>query len=179
MENEFTAQFEVTLERYQEWAMNPKGAQAIKERKRGKGLRMMLLVGSILILLGGMLVRELFQLLLGVGFTAIAVNRLFFQEKRVCKKQYFSMLKVMGTSNWIRTVQFGEKITIVDGNQTAKYEYNPAIRISEDEKYRYIWLTEDIVIRIPGNSFVLGKEEEFSAWLKQKAEESGLPEERS
>lgn len=173
LESGFTAHFEVTLERYQEWAMNPKGAQAIKDRKRGRNLRVTVLVCGLLILLGGILLKEIFQSLMGIGFVAIAVNRLFFMEKAVCKRQYQLVLKKMGTSKWIRTVRFAEKISTVDGNQTAEFDYSPTMRMSQDEKNRYIWLTADSVIRIPPNSFVLGKEEEFAVWLQEKTKESG------
>jgi hypothetical protein len=165
MEPQFINQYVVSFEMYKEWANNPIGRSAIRNRKKGIRLRVIGSIFSIIMIIIGFLLHEFYALLVGFIFLIIFMLRLFFIPNRILKKQYDLVMKAHNNSLWTRTTTFSDSIVIDEGKSTLRYEYSEIFKMSEDEKYFYLFMNVDMVLRIRKDSFILGSCEDLIEFL--------------
>lgn len=178
MEPKFINQYQITLEVYQQWAKHPVGNRAVRARKKGIRLRVMLACCGVFLLLDGLLIREFFLMMCGFLFFLLALFRLFVLPNRLIKSQYQMILKAQNRDYWVRTVTFSDGIVSEDGNGTTRYAYSDMIKITEDHNYFYLFSNEDMVLRIHKAGFLLGTPDEFREFCRggifEKADTSKL-----
>ncbi|WP_349943911.1 YcxB family protein [Lacrimispora sp. BS-2] len=161
METQFINQYNVTFEMCQEWANQPIGKSAIYNRKKGIFLRTTMASCSIIIIMLGLLLHEFFCVLFGSVFLIIALNRLFFLPNKIIKQQYNLILKSLNSNLWINKITFSDSIIHEAANSTHKYSYSEIIKMAEDRNYFFLFINEDMVLRIHKNGFIVGTVDEF------------------
>lgn len=161
MEPKFINQFSITLELYKDWCNNPIGNAAVKNRNRGIHLRVILACCGILLIVMGLLIKEFFAILAGFGFSYIAFNRLFILPNKIIKMQYDNLPKLNNSDSVIRKTTFSDEILCESGNATMKYSYSEVEKMTEDHSYFYLFLNQDMVLRIKKDSFTLGTTDTF------------------
>ena len=163
MERKFINQFPITFKLYQEWANNPIGRYAVQNRKRGIWLRVSGCICSSIMIVAGALLQELYAVLMGSIFLVIFILRLF--PNRKLKKQYELILKAQNNNVWVRTIAFSDSLDVEEGRSATHYEYSDISKISENEKYFFLFLNEDTVLRIRKDSFILGSCDDFRVFM--------------
>lgn len=161
MEPEFINQYEITLERYLQWAKHPVGKAAVRAYKKGIRLRIMMVCLGIFIVLDGIFLREFFLALSGFIFAVIGLSRLFILPGKIQKRQYALILKSQNTDHCLRKVTFSDEIVCEEGNNLTRYAYSDIIRVTEDSVYFYLFYNEDMVLRVDKESFVVGNAAAF------------------
>lgn len=161
MESQFINQYDVTFKMYQEWANQPVGKSAIYNRKKGIFLRITMAFCSVVIIMLGLLLHELFCALFGIVFLMVALHRLFFLPNKILKQQYNLILKSLNINLWINKITFSDSIIHEAGNCTHKYSYTEIIKMSEDWNYFFLFFNEDMVLRIHKSGFIVGTVDDF------------------
>ncbi len=169
MEQKFIIQHPVTFEMYKEWAKNPITSNAIEKRKKGIRLRVTGCAVSVFLIVIGILSEKLYSILIGAVFIVFYLWRLFFMPNRIIKKGYDSILKVLNSSQWIRTITLSDKIIVEDGKTNINFEYSEISKITEGDNYFNLFFNADIALRVPKDSFTSGSPDEFREFINKAA----------
>lgn len=97
MEPKFISQYQVTFEMAKHWAAHPVGRKAIRDRKRGILLRVMLMICGAIMILCSVLTQEYFFGIAGILAILIGLERLFLLPKISLKQQY-AMILILNTN---------------------------------------------------------------------------------
>lgn len=161
MEPLFVNEYKITFEMYREWSKNPVGEFAVKSRKKGIRLRIILACCAIFIIIDAILLHNYYFMMFGFAFLIIAVNRLFIAPNKILKSQYNLILKSKNSNELVQKIIFSDNIIFEECNTTTRYDYSEIIKISEDDKYFYLFYNADMVLRILKSGFVVGTAEGF------------------
>lgn len=161
MEPKFINEINITFELYKYWAKHPMGKSAVRGRKRGLILRIILAVCGLLLCLLSIFTRDFYELICGLIFLMIALARLFILPDKMLKRQYRLILKSQNTDSLVRKIIFSDEIICEEGNSTTRYRYSDITGITEDEHLFYLFYNEDMVIRVCKDGFVLGTADAF------------------
>ncbi|MDD6032705.1 MAG: hypothetical protein PUC47_04335 [Oscillospiraceae bacterium] len=172
MEPVFVSRFEVTLDRYRDWARHPVGRTAVKNRRRSLVLRWIIVLGGLLILTLGLLWRDVYEILLGCFFAVWGVLRLSVLQERALRKQYRMLKEARKQDRWIRTTTFSDRIVTEEGNTRTEHAYGDIRRVTEQNGCCFLWVSEDFVLRIPLCSFVQGDGAAFLPFIRQAVQQS-------
>jgi len=164
MEPAFVSEFEVTLKRYQEWAAHPVGKKAVRSRVRMKILCGVLGGCGILLLILGWGSGDL---LTGVLFLTMALLEPLALRPLTVKRQYRLLREARMQERWVRTTTFSDHIAVKEGNTQTDIAYASLRQVTEDAGYFYLWQNENFVLRIPRDSFMAGRPEDFRAFLEK------------
>ena len=165
MEPNFVNQYDVTLELYKEWSNNPVGKAAIRNRSKKRVLSAAGVIWGVMIMAVGYFQQEYYVVALGLGFILLFTLWVALMPNRVFKKQYDTIMKSRNGRPWIRTITFSDAITMQDANVTSRYEYAEIVSVAENDAYFYLFVNEDIVIRIRKDSFLQGGCDEFRQFI--------------
>lgn len=162
MEPKFINEVNITFELYKYWAKHPMGKRAVRSRKTGLVLQIILAVCGLFLSLLSIFTRDFFELICGLIFLMIALSRLFILPDKMLKRQYRLILKSQNTASWVRKTIFSDEIICEEGNSVTRYRYSDITGIKEDEHLFYLfYINEDMVIRICKDGFVLGTADAF------------------
>lgn len=165
MDISFKNTFTMTLERYLYFCDNPVGGEAEKQFRAWKIKNILFIVLSILCALLFAILKDWVGLYMFAFSCAIFSYRLFYQRKKLNKKQYNQIRRSQDTSQWTRTTVFADVIKVQEGNTESVYEYSYVKRITEDDEYYYLWHDSDFVFRLPKDSFITGDKKEFKNFI--------------
>jgi hypothetical protein len=165
MEQQFINKFTITFEMYKEWANNPVGKTAIENRAKSKRIRFIGIACAGLLIILGVIMSEYYVLLMGAACLLFYLYRIFFTTNKFILKQYEVVLKTQNNNQWIRTINFTDKIIAEDGRMTTQFEYPEIIRVSEDNSYFYLYINADMIIRVRKDSFTQGSPDDFRAFI--------------
>lgn len=168
MTSEFISEFEITYNVYLDWVKHPIGRKA----KRNKMKRLIwrfggLLIAAFLILLG-IFLPDNAALYIGIAFSGAMLYMLFIYPSSVANGQYKKALAENNGQPWVRTFEFADGIKMKDFRTQADYKYSQISQATEDNRYFYIWLGDDFVLRILKNSFTRGSVDAFRNFIQSK-----------
>lgn len=169
MEQQFIIQHPVTFEMYKEWAKNPITSKAIEKRRIALCLRVFGSIMSVILIVIGVISGQLYAILAGAAITFFYLWRQFVAPNRRMKKGYDSIMKVLNSSQWIRTITLSDKIVVEDGKTNISFEYSEISEFTEDDKYFNLFFNADIVLRVPKNSFISGSPDGFREFINISA----------
>ncbi len=169
MEPHYICEFDVSFEEYKYWAKHPLGSAAVKSRRKSLVLRGVGCALSVLLIAMGLAQSEFYLTLCGAAFLCIFLARMFLTDNIILKKQYTLFLKAQPGGVWKRTFRFTDKLTIEDGRSVSSYAYGEIKRHTEDERYFVLWLSEDMVMRLPKAAFTAGEPARFLDFVEAAA----------
>lgn len=110
---------------------------------------------------------------IGMGLIAILMNLLLFASifslrNRSVKRQFKAKSEIQKSDSWELTYQFGEKIVIIDGENTLTYSYSQFGKVTETDKQVYLWIDKDGAWILQKNSFIKGNPDNFVDFLQPK-----------
>ena len=157
--------YKVTKRKYMGWA---------RESLKKRGKKLLILWGVAALLAAGVTVYSLVKkdLVHGSLYAVIAafcVYRGFLRMDMLLAKQYKVLQSIQGAKEWKRTITFegkSDKITVVDGNQTAQYKYKNAVKLKEIGNYYWLYFNDGISISLEKDGFKEGTREEFIQFMK-------------
>ena len=173
MEPKFICEFDVSLEEYKYWARHPLGASAARNRRLSLILRAAGIALSIFIIALGATSAGTPYLIVGIAFLIFFLGRTLLSENIILQKQYETILKAQKDGVWTRSYTFGDRVSVADGRSASEYEYGELHKLTEDERYFVLWLSGDIVMRLPKDRFTLGANEDFRAFITDKLSQAG------
>ncbi len=159
---------EITFEKYWNMTKHPIGKKTKKKLNTWYGLNGI----GIAVMCAGIFycvfTDDISMAVVFVAFLCMFTYKLFFQRKIMAQKQYKSTLESFGQDKWIRTITFGEKITVADNNSVSTFKYSDYKYTGENEKYYLLYRNENVVLRIEKGSFITGDEAKFLKWINNK-----------
>ena len=111
------------------------------------------------------ILKEWFALFLYLLASALFSYKLFYQRKKLNRQQYNHIRSTQDTSEWTRTTIFTDVIKVLEGNTETVYQHSYIKKITEDDKYYYLWHNSDSVIRLPKDGFIVGDGKEFKNYI--------------
>lgn len=165
MEPKFINEYAVTLELYKEWSNNPVGKAAIRNRKKRRLLCAAGVIWGFLILAFGYFQQEYYAVALGIGFILLFTLWVSLMPAHILKKQYDTIMKARNGRPWVRTITFSDAIAAQDANASSRYEYAEIVSITQSDAYFYLFVNEDMVIRVRKDSFIQGSCDEFRQFI--------------
>lgn len=165
MEQQYINQYKISFELFKEWANNPIGKNAIRNRKKGIRLRVIGIACSILIAALGVVTNDYLFILIGALTFVLFLVRLFYLPSKMIKKQYNLFKKSQNDKDVTRTITFADNIVIDDGRSSTHYDYSEISKMSEDEEYFYLFLNADMGLRVRKDSFIKGTCEDFRVYI--------------
>lgn len=157
--------YKVTKRKYMSWAR-----ESLK--KRGKKLLIMWGVAAVLaagVTIYSLVKKDLVHGCLYAVITAFCIYRGFLRMDMLLAKQYKVLEKIQGAKDWKRTITLerkSDKITVVDGNQTAQYKYKNVIKLKEIGNYYWLYFNDGISISLDKDGFTEGTREDFIQFMK-------------
>lgn len=154
--------FEITQELYTEWCLKPVATAAKKQRRKWNITQIVAVILSLAIIGFSAYTKDYW--LTGIGFLCgcVFVYRLFWRTEVVSKKYYKKMRSAQNTDKWIRSYVFDENvIRIKDANSVSKFKYSDIVNITRDDKTVCLWKNDDMVFRLPKDSFISGSPDEL------------------
>lgn len=161
----FKNTFIMTLERYMYFCDNPVGEKAEKKFRAWKIKNVSFIIVSIVCALLSVILKEWFALFLYLLACALFSYKLFYHRKKLNRQQYNHIRSTQDTSEWTRTTIFTDVIKVLEGNTETVYQHSYIKKITEDDKYYYLWHNSDSVIRLPKDGFIVGDGKEFKNYI--------------
>jgi hypothetical protein len=167
MDAKFINQYTITFDMYRDWAKHPVGQAAIRSRRKN----LVLCIGGIVVSVGlavfGAVMSQFYVVLMGAVFFIIFGLRLFFIPQQLLRKKYAMILKSLNGAQWTRTITFADKITVEDGRNSGSYDYSEFKALTEDEQYFFLFLNNDMALRVRKDSFTEGTAERFGKQMRK------------
>lgn len=169
MEQQFIIQHPVTFEMYKEWAKNPITSKAIEKRRKALCLRVFGSIMSVILIFIGIISGNPYAIVVGAALTIFYLWRQFVMPSRFIKKGYDNIMKVLNSSQWIRTITLSDKIVVEDGKTNISFEYSEISGFTEDDIYFNLLFNSDMVLRAPKNCFISGSPDGFREFINISA----------
>lgn len=165
MEPKFINQFELTKELYKERIMNSITNKGVKWRKKMIRYLIFSCIGSVVLIVLGVVWEELLFTLLGVMLILLSLYRVFIQTNRTIRKRYTDLLISNGNKKLFLRYIFADNITVELGRNRTDYDYSEIVKQTEDETCINIFLSFDDALRIRKDSFIVGSADEFKEFI--------------
>lgn len=169
MENRFVCQFEMTLERYLAMADNPI-APAAKKQLRLFYIRNIaaICIGAVLVLI--CLISSLSPWTIVLSFLVTMLPVYFLASRKSRNKlAYKTYVRNNNMEKWVRKISFtDEKVSTSDGDTEVSLAYSRFGSLTQDDEYFYLNGGNDICLRMPKDSFTVGRKEDFEAFVTEK-----------
>lgn len=176
MESIFVNQYIITYEILLDQVLHPQDLMGKRNRKRSKIFQIMALFCDIFVLILSVFSKDLVLFSLSVMLLAVIIHRIFFKTRSAVRIQYEQAKAIIGTDELRYEIHFGDEIEVTDKNDTGIYEYHQITDISSDNRFCYLWIGENMVIRVMSDGFTTGSYEKFERfiWSKCKASTGGM-----
>ena len=161
-------EFQVTKDLYMSW-----GRENMRKGSRLK-FRILWCITAILLICFIVLLKmagdgRMYLYAYGVAMTVYCFYRAFFRDLVLTGSQYRRNVKIFGSENWVRTIEFKEEeIVCKDGSVTVRTPYSEIAGMRDDGNKIWLDTKKKMVIRLYKDKFIGGDFEKFKKFISVK-----------
>ncbi|MBQ3533390.1 MAG: YcxB family protein [Oscillospiraceae bacterium] len=100
---------------------------------------------------------------------SLAAGLLFASTERLhTMRDWKTISGLQGSAELYYTMTFADEVSISLGRQKFSFPYDRFGQLTEDDDSFYLWLEKGLTYRIPKDTFVQGRAEEFAAFIRPR-----------